>query len=344
MNLKELKQKISKNNDLEKLFATFGCHSFSIHDKYINFANPDGNNKGAVQVFNDTLCVINYTRDISTIANKSTYDIFDLVAFYLNEKYFPKVIKHICNVLGYNYYSDKQDNVYKDNILKKYINKVKVLKKTQEEEEMVVYSDLILNEYIGVANQMFADDGIDVRTQIEFELGLSHQDNCITIPIRNELSELVGVKARQLDKNVLEYKYFYIYNCNKSKVLYGLNKTYEHILKANKVYVFESEKSVMQMWSNGYKNSVSTGGKCVSKYQVFLLEMLGVEIVFCFDKDVNMQEVCNITKKTHFEKIKMKFKNKELKIGYMFDKYDRLGCKDSFSDKMQHFSEYAIKY
>jgi DNA primase len=47
----------------------------------------------------------------------------------------------------------------------------------------------------------------------------------------------------------------------------------------------------MQLWNMGYYNSVSTGGKKISRIQKNKLVSLGVDLVFCFDKDVLQDEI-----------------------------------------------------
>lgn len=81
-----------------------------------------------------------------------------------------------------------------------------------------------------------------------------------------------------------ELKYLYIEPTNRSKVLYGLNHTYDAIQRAHKVYVGEAEKSVMQLWSMGMCNAVATGGKRVSRQQIDMLTRLCVDVVFLLIK------------------------------------------------------------
>ena len=104
---------------------------------------------------------------------------------------------------------------------------------------------------------------------------------------------MVGVKGRlfkkELDKHDL--KYLYIEPCARQRILYGLNKTLPYIERVGRVYVAEAEKAVMQLWSYGYQNVVATGGKQVSRQQIDMLTRLGVEVVFIFDKDVELEEI-----------------------------------------------------
>ena len=95
-----------------------------------------------------------------------------------------------------------------------------------------------------------------------------------------------------------------------------------YIKNLGRVYVFESEKAVMQLWDYGYKNAVSTGGKELSHYQIELLVRLGVDIVLAMDKDVTKEEL---------ETIADRFPD-ELPIYYIYDEEDILDNKESPSD------------
>lgn len=151
---------------------------------------------------------------------------------------------------------------------------------------------VILNYYTKAANPLFFADNISYQTQKEFELGYDPQTNHITIPIRDELGTLVGVKGRLFGTpQEGEPKYTYLEPCAKGRILYGLYKTLPYIKSNQKVYVGEAEKSVMQMWSMGVQNCVATGGKTISGAQVEMLTRLCVPIVFLFDKDVLPEEL-----------------------------------------------------
>ena len=63
------------------------------------------------------------------------------------------------------------------------------------------------------------------------------------------------------------------------------------IKRVGRIYVGEAEKFVEQAWSYGYRNTGGTGGKELSQYQIDLLVRLGVDIIFCFDKDVTKEEL-----------------------------------------------------
>ena len=67
---------------------------------------------------------------------------------------------------------------------------------------------------------MFNEDGVSYDTQAEFEIGYDEFTNRITIPIRDDLGNLVGVKARYFYRQVPEdeQKFMYIEKCARSQI------------------------------------------------------------------------------------------------------------------------------
>jgi hypothetical protein len=106
--------------------------------------------------------------------------------------------------------------------------------------------------------------------------------------------------------------------------LYGLYENKSFIKKNKIVYVFESEKSVMQFESFGMPHcAVAVCGSQFNKYQLNLLlkHCQPNEVVICFDKeekdgeDVYFNKLWNMCKK-YLEYVNMSFV------------YDRLGLLD----------------
>jgi DNA primase len=141
--------------------------------------------------------------------------------------------------------------------------------------------------------QWIQNDGIFTDTQVDFEIGFDLRSERITIPIRDEIGNLVGVKGRLYLRESTDKlpKYLYIEQCAKAQILYGLHKTYEFIKQDGFVIICESEKGVLQLWSQGYKNAVSIGGHKFSKVQIEKVTRLGVDVVVAFDKDVEEADV-----------------------------------------------------
>lgn len=337
MDVKELKNYIYENRYAEQILESIGCHHIKYHatNSYWTCGNPDGDNNGAVILYNnESLICLNKTRQM--IKTNRITDIIDLVC-YVKDLTFPEGLKRICEEIGMSYYHDFDDNIPESFKILKMLDNMGSNLNEEKEKQLKPISEYILSYYKPYVNDLFYIDHIDYRTQREFEIGFDEESNRYTIPIRSELGDLVGVKGRYFDRKVPDNqnKYIYLEPCAKSKIIYGLYKTITFIKQAGRVYIGEAEKFVLQTWSYGYRNSGGTGGKDLSKYQIDMLVRLGVDIIFCFDKDVTKEEL---------EELADRFPD-GIPLFYMFDEDKILEENESPSDnptKWQHMVENNI--
>ena len=296
MDIEILKEHILENNFIPTILEELGCHHIRKKDGYFQCANPDGDNVTAVCVYENTnLTTINYTRDISNGKNIHT-DLISLVEFYKNET-FPYAVKWICDVLDIDYYSNLDEDLPKSlQLTKMLVEMQSVDTEAETEKPLKPIPEKILSYFKPYVNDMFCEDGVGYDTQVEFEIGYDEFTNRITIPIRDDLGNLVGVKARYFYRQVPEdeQKFMYIEKCARSQILYGLYKTINFIKRAQRVFVTEAEKGVQQLYDKGYFEAVATGGSKISKNQIDKLTRLCVPIIFVFDKDITKEELDNI--------------------------------------------------
>lgn len=334
MDVKELKNYIYENGYMEEILKSIGCHHIKYHTSggYWTCGNYNGDRNNAVTVYNNEyLLCINHTRQM--IKGTRSTDIIDLVCYSKNLS-FPKGLEYICVETGISYYHDFEEDIPESFKILKEIENMSSNTFSEKEKPLKPVSEKILSYYKRYVNDLFYNDNIDYNTQKEFEIGFDVESNRYTIPIRSEIGHLVGVKGRYFYKEVPEWenKYVYLEPCAKSKILYGLHKTMDYIKQAGRVYVLESEKAVMQLWSYGYKNSCGTGGKELSGRQIDLLVRLGSEIILCMDKDVTKSEL---------EESADKFPD-GVPILYMYDEDNILDEKESPSDNPEKW-EYMVK-
>ena len=296
MDIEILKEHILENNFIPTILEELGCHHIRKKDGYFQCANPDGDNVTAVCVYENTnLTTINYTRDISNGKNIHT-DLISLVEFYKNET-FPYAVKWICDVLDIDYYSNLDEDLPKSlQLTKMLIEMQSVDTEAETEKPLKPIPEKILSYFKPYVNDMFNEDGVSYDTQAEFEIGYDEFTNRITIPIRDDLGNLVGVKARYFYRQVPEdeQKFMYIEKCARSQILYGLYKTINFIQRSQRVFVTEAEKGVQQLYDKGYFEAVATGGSKISKSQIDKLTRLCVPIIFVFDKDITKEELDDI--------------------------------------------------
>lgn len=293
MEARTIKEYIYNNEKIETVLEELGMHHIKWHSgyEYVTCGMPDGDNPQSTTIYNDSfLGVIAYTRDI-----KDAYGISDIISLvtFVRQCFFTESINWLCELFGLDYYSEEE--VVDFSIA--YQNKILALSKSKRKdfgEELKPISEDVLKAYLDWNNTEFLKDYIGYDTQTEFELGVDVHSHRITIPIRDELGRLVGVKGRRVWDVVDEYnpKYIYLHQCAKSKILYGLYKTLPYIKETNEIIVCESEKGVMQLWQYGFKNAVGIGGHSLSDWQVTLIAQAGAgKVIIAFDKDVTEEEI-----------------------------------------------------
>lgn len=292
MKSSDLKEHILDTQCLDTILEDLGCGYIIRHDGYYSCSNPDGDNKNAVVIYlNENLTTINYTRDIAK--TKRTTDLFDLVAFYKDYS-FPEALRYIHGLLGLDFYQEKEEVCESLQILKM-LKEMNSGSDDVDETPLKPISEKILTYYSSYGNQMFRDDGISLEVQKEFEVGLCPQTNYITIPIRDAVGTLVGVKGRYFGEiDECHPKYVYLERCNKSRILYGYWQNREYIKSSPFLFVVESEKAVQQLATIGIRNVVATSGKTISRYQVELIIRTGCTPVFAYDQDVTEDELNSI--------------------------------------------------
>lgn len=295
MDSAELKLVILENDYIEDILDSLGCHHIHRNSTgYIQCANPDGDNKGAVIVYlNDNLTVVNYTRQLSK--DKRTHDIFDLIMFY-EDMTFPEAMKWVCDQFGINYYAQKEE-IPESLELLKLIGKMCSGYDGEDNSPLEPIDPSIMDCFLHYPNEMFEQDGISLEVQEEFEIGYDPLTNRIVIPIKDAIGSIVGLKGRLYTTDMSltnRPKYLYLERCNKAKLLYGYYENERFIKNSDVIYIFEAEKSVMQCATQGIRNCVATAGKTISKAQVELITRTGCTPVFCFDKDVSFDELASI--------------------------------------------------
>ena len=165
----------------------------------------------------------------------------------------------------------------------------------------------------------FIRDNITIDAQQFFNIRYDVESQGIVIPIYNQVGELMGVKVRcNYDVGDGEMKYYYLIPCQMSQTLYGYSQNYNYLVN-NVIYIFESEKSVMQCYSYGIRNCVALGSGSISRKQVqMLLELNPKKIIFMHDVGFDLE---NILRNINIVKSYSRFS--EVELGY-WDYFDRL--------------------
>lgn len=322
-----LKKYIFENKKIEYILQEIGCHHIKYHPnkEFYSCGNYNGDNNSAINVRNNEyLNVINYTREKEFSENS---DIITLVQ-YNKDMTFIEAIKYLHKILDLQFEFKKKEEKQK-----KKFDPLGVFKKVLryggrviDVDDIHVLDDKLIDDYIPILHIDFVREGITERTRKKFGIAYSYRHKRIVIPMRYWLTgELLGFNQRTTIENYDEFgikKYFITPTYPKLLNLYGLYENYDAIQKAGYVCVYEAEKSVLKRDSLLDPTGVALSGHTLSEEQVRILMGLHVEIVFCLDNDISVEEIRHLCSK---------FRNTG-KVSYIKDTTGILGKKDSPAD------------
>ncbi|WP_053332377.1 DNA primase [Verrucomicrobium spinosum] len=110
----------------------------------------------------------------------------------------------------------------------------------------------------------------------------------LMFPIRNDYGEVIAFSGRLLDSNAKAAKYLNSPETmlfNKSKVLFGLDKSKRAIIKANRAVVCEGQIDMIMAFESGFENVVAPLGTAFTEFHARMLKRHAEEVVLCFDSD-----------------------------------------------------------
>ena len=193
------------------------------------------------------------------------------------------------------------------------------------------------------------EDGITHEVMDVYEIGYCAYQERITIPHRDQDSNLIGIRGRANSDDAMMFgKYTPLltgstsgkvcYSHNLGDNLYGLHLNKDCIKRKRKVLLLESEKAVMQMASffgveNNYALAVC--GSNLTKRQIeLLLELRPLEIIVGLDKQFKEMDddECKQWEKKIVEKF-IKPLSPYCKVSVLWDTDNLLDYKDSPCDK-----------
>lgn len=327
MTINELKEYIYNEHKIEYILEEIGCHSITYHPTkdFFSCGNYNGDNKGAINVKNNEyLNVINWTREKEFGDNS---DIITLVqynksmSFIESVKYLHKILE-----LPFEFKKKVEKPQKKYDPLSVFKKVLRCNRRVVDVADIQILEDKLLNDFVPMLHISWLKQGITERTRKKFGLCYSYRYKRVVIPMRYwATGELLGFNQRTVVENYEEFdikKYYLTPTYPKQLNLYGLYENYDAIQKAGYVCVYEAEKSVLKRDSLGDSTGVALSGHSLSNEQIRILIGLNVEIVFCLDNDIPVEEVRHLCNK--FNNIR--------KVSYVKDFMDILGEKDSPAD------------
>lgn len=159
-----------------------------------------------------------------------------------------------------------------------------------------VYDSSILERFEDSYPIDWYNEGIDEVTADKFGIMFDSMENQAIIPHRDRNGDLIGVRVRNFNPEVVErgakYTPLFLggewYRFPTGETFYGLYENGKEIEETGMVYLFEGEKSVMLMDSmyDGHGLSLATMGTNFSLAQRDVLIRMGVKrVVICFDRE-----------------------------------------------------------
>jgi DNA primase len=112
--------------------------------------------------------------------------------------------------------------------------------------------------------------------------------NRLMFPIRNELGEVIAFSGRLLDPEAKTAKYLNTAETplfNKSKVLFGFDKSKRAIAKAGQAIVCEGQIDTIMVYEAGFQNVVAGQGTAFTELHARALKRHADEVILCYDSD-----------------------------------------------------------
>jgi hypothetical protein len=217
--------------------------------------------------------------------------------------------------------------------------------------EINFYDGQILNYLSFYPVKDWKEEGISIDTMLKYNIKFNPVTSAVVIPHYDVDKNLIGIRQRTMaeDEEVLgKYRPAYIngktYPHPLSFNLYGIDLNSDNIKEQKKAIVFEGEKSVLKMDIFSNSCAVACCGSNLSAVQVELLLSLGVEeIVIAFDKEFLESGDSLFEKQVKaLQSIHSKFSSKVL-VSFIFDKFNKLGYKESPIDRGVETFEFLYK-
>jgi len=198
---------------------------------------------------------------------------------------------------------------------------------TQKESKTKPLSPNIMQQYEHDPEKLavWRDEGISDAVMERFGVCYDRFADRIVYPIRDPDGNIVNIGGRTLDPDWKEKglrKYNYYYKWGRMQTIYGLAENRDAIRSSREIILFEGCKSVLKAASWGIDNCGACLTSHLSPDQMKILIKLGCDVVFAFDKDVDIRKDHNIAKLRNY-----------VNVFYLRDRDKLLSEKDSPVDQ-----------
>jgi len=316
MKVTDVKEKLSNDTDLLiEILEKFSFHNIRYQNNEIRCGHNEISNPTSVKINTETLSAICFSQNVKG-------DIYTLLSWKSGMERID-VHNQLTAFIG-------DGEIF--SIAPKKTLFAGIYKKFEEQQTDKVYNRDILSDYEDVGNVRFYEDGICPTTQRKFDIMYDHSGDYIVIVWHDELGNIVGVKGRYNGNHETDFrsKYIALQRFSKTHFLYGLYQNYNEIIRERKVYIFEAEKSVMQLDTMGVHLGVAIGSHDISLQQIKLLKWIANDVILCYDSDVDLDTILSQCQKIKNEIGKLY--SGLIKVGFMYDYQGILDKKCSPTD------------
>ena len=281
--IQHLKEMLLERPDtIYNVLQRFDFYNVTIKSNEIRFGRAPDSTKGAISIKlldNDWLNVKDYSKAIS----------LDFFSYISEEKgvELREVFQATKEELGITDWYQLETKT-KRMIFGGFFNRIGKNKRLDNR----IIDEAVLNAYEAAPSRKFLKDGITLKTQKKFGIGYDTESQRITIPLRDQFGQLVGVKGRaNWETAEDEAKYLFLHKCMMGQILYGYYENYSYMYNED-VIICEAEKSVLQADSIGYHNVVAIGGNSISATQAkMIVGMMPKRIILCLDEGLNIDVI-----------------------------------------------------
>lgn len=233
----------------------------------------------------------------SCCGSMSLWDLVCNIQGWNIEEDFFKSVVFVANIKGVDVskrttrYSGRKQDDTELQFLRKHLYRRK-----EKNRKLKEYDSSILNRFEEAYPIDWYREGIDGITADKFDIRFDSIDNQAIIPHRGEYGELLGIRVRNFNPDLVEKGMKYTplnlggewFSFQTGETFYGLYENGEDIESQGIAYLFESEKSVMLMDTvyDGHGYSVATMGTNFTSTQRDILINKGVKKVYvCYDRE-----------------------------------------------------------
>ena len=270
----------------------------------------------------------------SCCGNMSLWEMVCFAQGWNIETDFGKAMSFVCRIANIKINRKKtrtdrsRDLTTEDmNILSRHL-----VKRNKRDMIMEVYDYSVMNRFEEAYPIQWKQEGIDGVTAEKFDIRLDSTENQAIIPHRAENGDLIGIRVRNFNPEVVErgakYTPLFLggkwYRFPTGSTFYGLYENGQDIENSKTVFLVEAEKSCMQLDSmyDGHGLGLATMGTNFSNTQRDILIEKGVRRVYiCFDREYCDEWYKEEYDNTQEQRLMFGYFKKILKIYRMLNNY-----------------------